>query len=134
MSVLTITVAAGSALAPMGSANATTTASTATATTAEAAAFCTSWALADRVDQRGSVYGGGGVRCKGETSGRLVVKLYRNNKKVASTTEKCPRNRYCSGSTGQKRNPKGNQEWCTRMQFHDIIGNDHYIKWDCMVS
>ncbi|MGP3933387.1 hypothetical protein [Nonomuraea sp. KM88] len=136
MTALKITVAAGLALAPMSPANATAAKSTTTASAAKAttASFCTAWALADRVDQSGKMYGAGGVRCKGRTAGRLTVTLYRNNSKVRSANEACPRNRYCSASTGTKQNSSGSQEWCARAQFHDVIGGDYYIKWECMIA
>ncbi|WP_165974980.1 hypothetical protein [Nonomuraea deserti] len=139
MVALQIAVAAGLVVAPISSAGATeaesiTTAGATGATTAAAASFCTAWALADRVDRTGKMYGAGGVTCKGKTAGRLTITFYRNSKKVKFAEKECPRHSACSASTGTILNSSGKQEWCARTQFHDVIGNDHYLEWACMIA
>jgi len=99
-----------------------------------AAKLCSPWAMADRVDRTGKMYGAGGVTCKAQVTGVLNVELHRNGKLARRATAKCTYQKTCVGHTKTITDSSGTQEWCARISFTDLWTNDPYVKWGCVTT
>lgn len=78
---------------------------------AKAIPSCEMWAMADRVDGQGKMYGAGGIYDCGRVA-QLRILLYRDSALVAdATVTDC--NTPCAGSTGYVSIPSGSHTWCT---------------------
>lgn len=99
---------------------------------APAAPICSAWALADRVDRTGKIYGSGGVTCKAQINGVLHVALYKNGTAVKHSDPACNYVKSCSTSTGTVTDSSGTQEWCARASLQDLWTDTTYVEWGCI--
>jgi hypothetical protein len=105
------------AMAMLTATNVTVKAAEASVVTPQA---CEMWALTDRVDGQGRMYGAGGIYNCGRVAS-LGATLYRNGAIVASRTiYDC--NSPCGVSTPSVAIPSGPQTWCTIVRANTIAG------------